>query len=160
MDCSPPGSSVLGILQTRILEWDPVPRGSSIPRDETWVFCISYTAGGFLTHWATREALLEDRVALFNSKNFFFFSRPREKNFDSNLVCNFREFEEFWGWARRKIWPKHGSVCPVFAWTPLGQVCIQGGEKGEVNCSEMGCRRSGYSAAGWEFSGSESSKGQ
>ena len=149
MDCSPPGSSVLGILQARILEWNPVPRGSSIPRDETWVFCISCTAGGFLTHWATREALLEDRVALFNSKNF-----------DSNLVCNFREFEEFWGWARRKIWPKHGSVCTVFTWTPLGQVCIQGGEKGEVNSSEMGRRRSGYSAAGWEFSGSESSKGQ
>ena len=31
MDCSPPGSSVLGILQARILEWVPIPfsRGSS-----------------------------------------------------------------------------------------------------------------------------------
>ena len=35
IDCSPPGSSVLGILQARILEWVAIPfsRGSSQPRD-------------------------------------------------------------------------------------------------------------------------------
>ena len=35
MDCSPPGSSVHGILQARILEWVAVPssRGSSWPRN-------------------------------------------------------------------------------------------------------------------------------
>ena len=35
MDCSPPGSSVHGILQARILEWVAIPsfRGSSCPRD-------------------------------------------------------------------------------------------------------------------------------
>ena len=35
MDCSPPGSSVLGILQARIPEWVAVPfsRGSSGPKD-------------------------------------------------------------------------------------------------------------------------------
>ena len=34
MDCSPPGSSVCGILQARILEWVTMPfsRGSSRPR--------------------------------------------------------------------------------------------------------------------------------
>ena len=34
MDCSPPGSSVHGILQARILEWTAIPfsRGSSQPR--------------------------------------------------------------------------------------------------------------------------------
>ena len=37
VDCSPLGSSVLGILQARILEWVAVPssRGSSRPRDRT-----------------------------------------------------------------------------------------------------------------------------
>ena len=37
MDCSPPGSSVRGILQTRILEWvsTSFSRGSSQPRDLT-----------------------------------------------------------------------------------------------------------------------------
>ena len=39
MDCIPPGSSVPGILQARILEWVAMPfsRGSSPPRDQTWV---------------------------------------------------------------------------------------------------------------------------
>ena len=47
-DCSPPGSSVHGILQVRTLEWVAMPssRGSSQPRDWTWVSC---TAGGFFT---------------------------------------------------------------------------------------------------------------
>ena len=37
MDCSPPGSSVHGIFQTRILEWVSMPffRGSARPRDRT-----------------------------------------------------------------------------------------------------------------------------
>ena len=56
MDCSPPGSSVHGLLQARILDWVAIPffRGSSQPRDRTWVSC---TAGRFFTVWATREAL-------------------------------------------------------------------------------------------------------
>ena len=55
MDCSSPGSSVHGILQARILEWVAMPfsRGSSWPRDWTWVSC---TAAVFFTIWATREA--------------------------------------------------------------------------------------------------------
>ena len=46
MDCSPPGSSVHGILQARIQEWVAIPfsRGSSLPRDQTQV---SRLAGGF-----------------------------------------------------------------------------------------------------------------
>ena len=41
-DCSPPGSSVHGIFQARILEWVAVSssRGSSQPRDQTCVSCI------------------------------------------------------------------------------------------------------------------------
>ena len=40
---SPPGSSVHGIHQTRILEWVaiPVSRGSSQSRDQIWVSCIA-----------------------------------------------------------------------------------------------------------------------
>ena len=43
MDCSPPGSSVHGILQARILEWVSIsfPRGSSRPRDQTQVSRIA-----------------------------------------------------------------------------------------------------------------------
>ena len=37
MGCSPPGSSVHGTLQARILEWVAIPfsRGSSLPRDRS-----------------------------------------------------------------------------------------------------------------------------
>ena len=43
MDCSPPGSSVHGISQARILEWAAVSlsRGSSWPRDWTRVSCLA-----------------------------------------------------------------------------------------------------------------------
>ena len=58
MDGSLPGSSAHGILQERILEWVAIlfSRGSSQPRDQTWVSCI---AGRFFTTWATREAHLD-----------------------------------------------------------------------------------------------------
>ena len=48
MDCSPPGSSVHGILQAGILEWVAISfsGGSSQPRDQTQVSC---TAGEFFT---------------------------------------------------------------------------------------------------------------
>ena len=48
MGWGPPGSSVHGILQARILEWEAVSffRGSSQPRARTQV---SHIAGGFLT---------------------------------------------------------------------------------------------------------------
>ena len=56
MDCSSPGSSVHGILQARILEWvaTSFSRGSSWPRDQTWVSCI---IGRFFVVWATRVPL-------------------------------------------------------------------------------------------------------
>ena len=56
MDWGPPGSSVHGILQARILEWVAISfsRGPSRPRDRTQVSCIT---GGFFTVWVTREAL-------------------------------------------------------------------------------------------------------
>ena len=43
LDCNPPGSSVHGILQARILEWVAMPssQGSSWPRDGN---CISYVS--------------------------------------------------------------------------------------------------------------------
>ena len=31
MDCSPPGSSVYGVLQARILEWVAIPFSSDLP---------------------------------------------------------------------------------------------------------------------------------
>ena len=54
MDCSLPGSSLHGILQTRVLEWVAISfsRGSSRPRDWTRVFLIP---GRPFNLWTTRK---------------------------------------------------------------------------------------------------------
>ena len=55
MICSPPVSSVHGILQARILVWIAISssRESSPPRDQS---LVSGIAGRFFTIWATWEA--------------------------------------------------------------------------------------------------------
>ena len=60
MDCSPPGSSLHGILQARVLEWVAISfsRGSSQPRDRTQV---SHVVGRCFNLWATREARTNPR---------------------------------------------------------------------------------------------------
>ena len=54
MDCSPPGSSVHGSLQTRILEWVAMSssRGSSPPRDQTRTSSVSCIGTRVLYHEA------------------------------------------------------------------------------------------------------------
>ena len=60
MDCNPPGSSVHGISQARVLEWVSMPssRGSSRPRERTHVSCVSCISRQNRYHWATWEVLL------------------------------------------------------------------------------------------------------
>ena len=63
MDCNLPGSSVHGILQARILEWVAISfsKGSSQPRDWTWVSCL---VGRRFNLWATREVPHASKVML------------------------------------------------------------------------------------------------
>ena len=58
------GSFVYEIFQAGILEHIAMPsaRGSSCPRDQTCVSCVSCLAGRFFTHWPTREAQTETGV--------------------------------------------------------------------------------------------------
>ena len=78
MDYSPPGSSVHGILQARILEWVAMPfsRGSSL-KDRTWV---SSNEGRFFTVWATREETEKKK-----KKNLEMFKNVKK---DSELLVN------------------------------------------------------------------------
>ena len=88
MDCSPPGSSVHGILQARTLEWVAIPfsRGSSQPRDQTHFSCI---AGRIFTtarpekplsfHQQGLKTLLKDRHQKMNlsiKENFILHKDP------------------------------------------------------------------------------------
>ena len=62
VDRSPPGSSVHGILQARILEWVAMPsfRGSSQPRNPTRV---SRFTGRFFTIWAPGKPPVDQRYS-------------------------------------------------------------------------------------------------
>ena len=57
MDYSPPGFSVRGVLQARMLEWVAMPssREYSRPRDRTHISCVSWSCRWVTYHWATRE---------------------------------------------------------------------------------------------------------
>ena len=49
MDCSPPGFSLHGILQARILEWVPFPPPGILPEIETISLMSPALSGRFLT---------------------------------------------------------------------------------------------------------------
>ena len=69
MDCSPPGSSVHGILQARILEWIAMPssRGSSPTRDQTCISYSFYTTGIFFTAELLRKPSLSPGIVRVSS---------------------------------------------------------------------------------------------
>ena len=68
MGCSPPGSSVHGILQARMLERVAIPfsRESSWAKDRTWVSCNA-------SNWATREAHVPFRPSQTTKSSSFSF---------------------------------------------------------------------------------------
>ena len=64
MDCSPPGSSVRGILQARIMEWVAMPSSGDLPDSgvETESSASPYCSY-ILYHWATRETFISQSSA-------------------------------------------------------------------------------------------------
>ena len=70
MHCSPPGSSVHGILQARILQWAAMlsSRGSFQPRDQTQVSCLLHWQAGSLPLGPSGKPLPTKRLIL--SKSF------------------------------------------------------------------------------------------
>ena len=60
LDCSPPGPSVHGMLQARMLQWVLCPPPEDLPHPETEPVSLTALAlaGGFFTTSATWEALL------------------------------------------------------------------------------------------------------
>ena len=88
MDCSLPGSSIHGILQAGILEWIAIPfsRGSSQPRDQTW---ISFITGRFFTIRVTREAQFSWILSPQKCSINLFFRKLKRKQTTSKaqLVC-------------------------------------------------------------------------
>ena len=76
VDCGPPGSSVLGILQGRTLEGAAMAssRGASWPRDGTQVSCVADSLplthrGGFIIHLIDRSLLQTLLLQALGSQN-------------------------------------------------------------------------------------------
>ena len=92
LDCSPPDSTVHGTFQARTLEWVAISfcRGSSQPRDQTQVSCVSYIASRFFTYWAIGKAinkhiLIKNKVHKTKKKQNFLFAFVGTIR-DSNMV--------------------------------------------------------------------------
>ena len=89
MDYSPPGSSVHGIVQVRILEWVAMPssRGSSRPRDQTHV-CLHILHCRWLLYSLSSLGYPSLSIHLAKLTELFFFFL--QKSFDPvllNLLC-------------------------------------------------------------------------
>ena len=97
LDCSPPGSSVHGILQARILEWVAMPssRGSSSPRDQIHFSRSPSLAGSFFTIAPPQHQLL-----LFSEKQ-------KEPCFTKKRKC-------FWLAENWIPGPASGEQSPLF----------------------------------------------
>ena len=93
MDCSPPGSSVHGIFQARIMEWVTISfsRGSSQPWDQTCVSCClqncrqilyllslrnDYLKGSRLFNWKSKDVTEDfedtEKISLSHQKTLIF----------------------------------------------------------------------------------------
>ena len=111
MDCSPPGFSVHGILQARILEWVAIPfsRGSSWPRDRTWVSC---TAGSFFTVWATDTAASDYRGWI--RKGIIMPLKGLPGWLSGKRICLQCRRCGFDPWVRKLPWRRKWQPTPVF----------------------------------------------
>ena len=78
MDYRLPGSTVHRILQASKLEWVAMPfsRGSSPPRNQTLVSCVSCTGRWILYHWAPRKPRSAYSSALYPEFTVFFIKFP------------------------------------------------------------------------------------
>ena len=114
---APPGSSVHGILQARILEWVGIPfyRGSSQPRDQTRISC---TVSRFFTIRATREVPGVSIKSLLSLS-----SEPLPSNHSNGLpwwlrsedsTCQYRR-HRFNPWVRKIPWRRKWQPS-ILAW--------------------------------------------
>ena len=109
MDYSPPGCSIHGVLQVRILVWVTISssRGSFPPRDQIWVSCIDRRV---LYHWATREVLCTNTwVVLKNHTKIVILIDEINANINSNHYARFLEYVSCFGdhsnWSRPRVSP-------------------------------------------------------
>ena len=107
MDCSPPGSSVYGILQARKLKWVATSssRRSSRPRD--WIH-VSFTGRWALHCWATREARILHHCAVMMSPG-----QLGEKEKSRGFVPKWKLYQSA-KFIEDLLWPSKLGCCGIF----------------------------------------------
>ena len=114
VDCSPPGSSVYGISQARILEW--VAIFFSWSRDQTCIYSVFCSAGRFCTHWGTGEACVRPVKSGFTLGAVLWKLSSSLRS--SIFVCSFR-FKSLSSTNPRSV---YGSIIIPWSWgTAQGQ---------------------------------------
>ena len=114
IDCSPPGSSVHGILQARVLEWVAMPssRGSSQPRDQTRASCVSCTDRQIpyllrdIVMNETEEFSVRGSLGLLWPKD----KKQADKKKNEWQTCWMKENGVIWGHAGRPLNSQEGNI--------------------------------------------------
>ena len=128
----PPGSSVHGILQARVLEWVAMPssRGSSQLRDWTLVSYVSCIGRRFFTTCATWDApvvsLRSHKICVVFLIIIFFFSVPGVAEVLCSLQVSQAPFPLSTSRPQALTAVAHGFSRPALSWTvtpgsPTGQ---------------------------------------
>ena len=141
MDCSPPGSSVHGLSQERILEWVAISfsRGSSQSKDQT---CISWIGRQILYHWTSREyfffPLLERSICIGNMVNLIFLNSGivflDSQNKSLNKLFYMSSFSTLF----------NRNVCETYGNTKVCYLKIRGGKK--YNFTYSSCSKNAETA--------------
>ena len=97
MDWSPPGSSVLGIFQARVLEWVAI------------AFSVSCIDRQILYHWATREAI---DISEWNSETMNL--NGKSLDYYSMTLIQYWTFQVFFSclWELDTRTTRKGAFCP------------------------------------------------
>ena len=108
VDCSPPGSTVHGILQARILEWVAISfsMGSSQPRDRTWVSLLHCRQTLYpLSHQGSHREALETINGSLKYQNQVYTQCLGQCSFYSSPLPPYLSSALFWGVVYLlKIW--------------------------------------------------------
>ena len=109
MDCSPPGSSVHGILWARILEWVAMlsSKGSSQPRDWTQSSCVASIAGTFFTTEPPGKPCLSSNICF---SAVFVQSLSRVRLFVTPMDCSMPSFPVL------HYLSEFSQTCPLSRW--------------------------------------------
>ena len=104
LDCRPPGSSVRGILQARVLEWVAMPSSRDLPnpriKPTSFFFFFMSPAGGLFTTSATWEAQDPSLQRIYSTSHSVF------KSSQNHIYPTY-------------IVPHHSRVLPL-TWLPAG----------------------------------------